>query len=238
LYEIDGLIRAPVALLAPINSATALAVGAAAIVIFALLWKRPSLRLWLMWCLAYLGALVVLDIQHSTGTIQVSRYLIPASPAVYAIIAGAVPANFRWLRHAIPAAVVCACLFFLPRAYYPLWKMAIDPNDPHDFRTAAALVERYQQPGDAMVIMNSRQGDYFLYVMYIGLAHYLPRMPEPTFIFEQPPAEAMLRQLQRFPRVWLVTGHNDRPDVNLVQMPDMKVIPLLPTAAAHAANSR
>ncbi len=75
--------------------------------------KRPDLLFWWLWTVGTIGVVVIADIVHHSTMVGVLRYVFLASPAVYAILATAVPGRLGGVVAGVM--LVCAAVYGLAR---------------------------------------------------------------------------------------------------------------------------
>ena len=179
-------------------------------VVVLLLRRRPDLRLWALWLAAALLPLAVADLIGSTKMLFHLRYALFAAPAVYALIAAAVPANWSrgWTPHVLPAAaLVLALATFRPydtvRAPWP---------------ALGQLVDEEMSPATPMCFYsNGADGSgWYAPTMLLGASHYSKTWPRPAVILTAPADDHLLRALSARAEpaggdVWLVclSGETD-----------------------------
>src|SRR5439155_10798706 len=129
----------------PMSTSLAVAAIGAAAYLLALLLprRRPQLSLWGLWLWLTIAPLAVLDLVRGTKHLEFVRYTLLASPAMYALLAGALPASSGKLRHLPPLLTALACAMALPAAYSTWWKA--------DWRALAAVLDREARASDVIV---------------------------------------------------------------------------------------
>ena len=168
------------------------AVGAlfylSAILIFV---RRPQLRLWVLWLSCSIGIVVAVDLLRSTAQLGLVRYTLFATPALYVLIAAAIPRGpWRW---APPALAVIAAMLSLRSAFVPGWKTDLQP--------AVQVAGNSLQPDDGLVIIGSdpiNDG-----VLFAAFQHYLPKMPV-SAVLTRSPDKPTLDRLRKCPKVLVV----------------------------------
>ena len=80
--------------------------------------KSPELLLWWLWTVCTIAVVVAVDFVHHTTMVGVLRYVFLAAPAIYAILATAIPARLRH-PHRLRSADLLGRLRLLPHADRP-----------------------------------------------------------------------------------------------------------------------
>jgi uncharacterized membrane protein len=164
---------------------------------FLFIRKKPAMLLLGLMILFTIGLVAVLDETNHTAQLSELRYTLPAAPAIFLLVSSLPLGNAKWLRHAIPAACVFACLFAIPRA-----RRAWDA----DWRITASALATRAHSGDAVVIVSGGHGDWYAGWLYLGVSHYIPDWPGPVVLLDRPPSAQLVENLRQHPRVWLVAG--------------------------------
>ncbi len=159
-------------------------------------FKRPELRLWVLWFVVTVGLIAGQDLVRSTTQLSLPRYLLFATPAEYVLLAGAMRGRWRWLP---PAAGVLTALLSLRSAYLPAWK--IDLRTPVEFTRL--------NPDDGLVI--SGPDTFFDGITYAAYQHYLPSMPAASVVLTKPADAATLDRLRRCRHLWVLWMWPGRP---------------------------
>ncbi|MFD5328308.1 glycosyltransferase family 39 protein [Streptomyces sp. NPDC127092] len=158
--------------------------------------------------------LILWTVSHGDVSYFYFRYLLFTLPA-WAVLAGAA------LRTVRPRAVVAVLLAALALLTLPEQRALREPYAHFwhgvDYRGAAATIERYHRPGDAVVY---DRGDDYWRLLDAGVRHYLPDDLRPRDVFlarsaadradlwaTECPAPA--RCLRGEPRIWLVVPAGD-----------------------------
>ncbi|MFD7979943.1 glycosyltransferase family 39 protein [Streptomyces sp. NPDC059071] len=173
-------------------------------------------RAWLlaMTASAVAPPLILWTVSHGDVSYFYFRYLLFTLPA-WAVLAGAA------LRTVRPRAVVAVLLAGLALLTLPEQRALREPYAHFwhgvDYRGAAATIEKYHRPGDAVVY---DRGDDYWRLLDAGVRHYLPDELRPRDVFlarsaadradlwaTECPAPA--RCLRGEPRIWLVVPAGD-----------------------------
>ncbi len=194
-----NLCRLPVRWVADVRSPAA-AAGGVLLLLPPVAWvARPRLRLWVLWAAIPTAAVAATDLARSTVQLAWLRYTFFATPAVYVLVAAAVPRG-RW-RWAPPAVAVLAAVLALPAAYVPAWKI--------DLRTPAQTIGRRLGPADGLVVSGPDRG--LAAMTFAACQHYLPRVPAAAVVLTRPAGPAVLDRLRQCPHVWVIWMRPDRP---------------------------
>jgi uncharacterized membrane protein len=158
--------------------------------------RRPDLRLWITLAVCPVAMVAFADARGSTVELSWLRYTLMAAPAVYVLVAAAVPRG-RW-SFAPTAVAAMAALSSVQTAYVPSWKI--------DFSSPAALIAR-NYAGDALVI--SGPSPVQSSIAFAAFQHYLPAVPDPSMILTKPMPPALVNRL-RGRHVFVVWQWQDR----------------------------
>lgn len=179
----------------------------------AVLYLLPLLRLWwrrdlLLWCLlgaATIGTVLISDLKDGTRALEMMRYTLAAAPAAYAIIAALlIDVPRRWLRHALPAVAVLACVLSIEEAYSRYWKP--------DLRGYAQLFAEDVGPNDIVLATALGPWDWYHPVLHSAITHYAlddAGRARPLVVLTKPPSPQLVAQLAKAPRVWIISGGED-----------------------------
>jgi hypothetical protein len=158
-----------------------------ALLAYALPWlpwrSRRDLLFWGPWLCSSVALVTTLDIVLGVGQLRWIRYTLLASPAVYALVAAALPARAGWMRHVPPTLAAAFCLALLPRAYEPL-------HPP--WREIGGLLRLAAEPGDTLVFVAQ---DIPSRYAFRALSHYGYPISRRVVFLEQPAGPSTLRQL-------------------------------------------
>jgi hypothetical protein len=157
-------------------------------------WKRhPSLLLWWLWVICVPGFLLIWDSIRGTHFTTVTRYVLLASPAIYAIFA---TPFLTTLGKLVPLAFVIAV------AISGLTRWQDGPQGVKDFRVAARWIQDDIPPGDPVILLGGP--DHESAFNYFAIAHYAGDWHRPVALLEHPASPALLAQLASYPRVWIL----------------------------------
>lgn len=160
--------------------------------------KSPEMLLWWLWAVGTIGVVTAADlIRHST-MVGVIRYVLLASPAVYSILATAIPRRLGMLASSL--ILICAAVWGAAR-------VQVGPEPGEDWKTMARLIDRAAGPHDVVALLGFYRGepsfDYFV------ITHYVGDWKRPVIFLSAPPSPREIAQLAARPRVWMVGHHPD-----------------------------
>lgn len=157
--------------------------------------KSPELLLWWLWTVCTIAVVVAVDFVHRTTMVGILRYVFLAAPAIYAILATAIPARLG---------VLTASLLLICSAVYGFSRMQTGPEAVEDWKEMSHLIDRTVGPHDIVALIgyypNEPAFDYFV------ISHYTGPWKRPVIFLMNPPGSEIQSQLARAPRVWMV-GH-------------------------------
>lgn len=162
----------------------------------ALAARRRETRLWTFTTVGLLAPLVVLDLALSVRQLAVTRYGLVAGPGLCMLVATAWRHTTK-RAHLLPGLVALLAISSLPRAYVP--------RKP-DWRGFAALLHEMASPGEPLVLLSTKRGDYRY--IYVALAHYLPRRSFPVMVVSNGPSGSDRASLIDSGTVWAVGEAN------------------------------
>jgi hypothetical protein len=160
--------------------------------------KSPEILLWWLWAIGTIGVVAIVDLVHHSTMVGVLRYVFLASPAVYAMLATAIPGRLG----GITAGVLLGCA-----AVYGASRVQAGPEPGEDWNVMAHLIDRHVAPRDVVALIGYYQNepafDYFV------IEHYVGEWRGPVIFLMGPPDERVCSQLAARRRVWMV-GHAAR----------------------------
>ena len=158
--------------------------------------RRRDLLLWWLWLIGYAGFITASDLLRGGRTLELIRYALPASPAAYVLVAGLLSdARSRWIRHAVPALLVIACLAALPAAYV---------RNKADWRGLAQFFASRVSDDDVIVVASGDRADWRARCMYLCLRRYAPQPALPVAFLSKPDPRVLERLAGK--KVWLLGG--------------------------------
>lgn len=179
--------------------------------------RGGGLAFWGLWLCATVGQLAALDLARGTTHLHFVRYVLPAGPAVFALVPTTLSAAARrlrpgwgWVAHAVPAAAALAAVAALPDVYRT-WRA-----DPAEM--VAALAPPLSS-ADLLVLAGPPRQLQFVGGQYLLLDRYLGPVPCPV-VFLTAPADATVRaRLRTCRRAWLFTSDEAGPTPYLPGVP-------------------
>lgn len=161
-----------------------------------LMRRQPGLRIW--WLLAICAMLLPLsaDLANRSRSLELLRYSLPASPAIFALAASLFNDRKGMIRHVIPAAMLLACMAGLLDAYER-------PQKP-DWRGLAADFDRVAAADEPIIAYYLDDRFWYSATMYAALAHNLPNSHRPLVVLTGPPSESLRKALAAYPHCWLL----------------------------------
>jgi hypothetical protein len=170
-------------------------VGAACYLLPWLLRRRPELLVWGVW-LASVAALVGgLDLARTTRHLTLLRYTCLVAPAVCALLASVSCSRWRWLRNAVPAAVLLLCALGRPT-----------PVEEPDWRSFGRTVEDVVGRNEPLVFFGGPQRAwYFGGVLQLGASFHADVWPRTVLRKTSDAAPISLADLGSG-TAWVVSG--------------------------------
>ncbi len=159
-----------------------------------LAWRRPSTRLWALVGLGSIAYAAAVDIAWGSAQLQFSRYVLPATPALCAMIAGA-RFGTGGLRHLAPAGAAALLALVLPRVW--------EPQRP-PWREWGELFRQVAPSEDVVAVWQPgalRKGTLLLLQTYAW-------SPDRKVMMLEPPLDAEGRRALG-KRFWLVSSRQD-----------------------------
>jgi hypothetical protein len=128
--------------------------------------------------------------------VGVLRYVFLASPAVYAILATAIPARLG---------IATGFVLLLCSAVYGFSRVQSGPDPVEPWKSFAQYIDKTAGPHDLIAIIgyypNEPAFDYYV------ISHYIGRWKRPVIFLMGPPGDEIKSQLGAAPRVWMI-GHS------------------------------
>jgi uncharacterized membrane protein len=179
----------------------------AASALFVLVFIGPLARkhnlMWWFWVAGSISLVLVADIHRHSVLMRLDKYVLPAAPAIYALLAGSVGRRIGWI---VPVAILfCTICFGVARVqqgpdFEPESTMQLEEH-----RHSAQILRANAKQGDVVVILGEfpmESGfNYFL------LGHYAGDLPVRVVLLDMPIGEELKQQLLSSQRVW-VMGHD------------------------------
>jgi uncharacterized membrane protein len=147
--------------------------------------KRRDALLWSLWFVAASLPTLCVDLARGSLRLNVLRFTILASPAIYALLAD-LTSRLRppALRHLLPATALLSCALATPLAY--------DHSALPDWRRVASKIAAVARPGDLIVIAPTTSDADVCHMWAMLATHYLSPMPGPLMILTAPHDSATL----------------------------------------------
>jgi hypothetical protein len=182
------------------NGSWPLVLGIAAIVYLLpliTLRSRPELLLWWLWSVCGIGLVLGFDIARHSTLLSITRYITPAAPGVYALLAAPLPTR---IGKSVPWIVLAGVLI------YGIDYCQMGPPDAPNVRIISDMVKREASPGDVVIVT----GDYYFAgamgppLTYFVVSHYAGPWSVPVVFGTAEITRSVQIQLQRFHRIWVV----------------------------------
>lgn len=162
-------------------------------------WRRPGLRLFAFWAAGAIGLVAAIDASLGTLQLNAMRYVLPAAPAVWALLgAGELPG--RW-RRAVPVVALAVLVLFLPAAYQPA-----KPG----WRDYARIIDRAVRPGEVIAMTYGENGPRWAFQ---ALLHYAWSPSRAFMMLSERPSPRQIETLRARGVCWLLTANQPGPEV-------------------------
>jgi hypothetical protein len=162
-----------------------------------MLRRRPYLLLWWLWIGCEVGLVLVIDLRRHSTLLTISRYVVPAAPGLYAILAAPLPGRIGKL---VPWVILAGVLVFS----VDYWQ--VGPPTSQDLVSISNRVAREALPNDVVIVT----GNYYFAgghgppLTYYVIAHYAGPWKEPVVFGTSLFSREVQLQLKRFRRIWVV----------------------------------
>jgi len=162
-----------------------------------MLRRRPYLLLWWLWIVCGTGLVFLIDLARHSTLLTVTRYVVPAAPGFYAILAVPLPGR---IGKSSPWIILAGALVF----GVDYWQAG--PPDSPDFKIISNFVRREISPGDLVIVT----GDYYFAgdlgppLTYFAIAHYAGPWSGPVIFGTARISDREQLRLRRYRRVWVV----------------------------------
>jgi hypothetical protein len=160
-----------------------------------MLRKHPRMLLWCLWLAGTAGAVALLAALSRGHHIEHVRYILPAGPAVFLIIASLLADRRGWLRHVLPAAAVLFGLLGLSVTYKQ--RLFAEVN------IYARILEQTARPGDLLAFVSDEDRDWYS-GQYMTYSYYAKTLPRPVLLLTAPPSPELLAQIRQYPGVTIM----------------------------------
>ena len=171
-------------------------------------WRwQPGLLLWWLWAIGSVAVVAMLDLSRHSVLVSVDKYVLLASPAVYAIFAAPFPTR---LGRLVPFALLLGTIGYGIQQ----WQTIQQPWERT--RAAATLVSQHVQPGEPVIFSGNYSTQPAFEYFYI--AHYRGEWSNPIVLITGPQVSDWKRlshPLANYPRFWMF----EPPQVNHASLP-------------------
>lgn len=171
-----------------------------AVLVVALMFRlrrRPELLIWILWAGGILLSVAMIDLLRDSALLQIMRYTVLASPAVYALLAAARLPQLKSFSSLIPIAVIAALaladLKWISRGLIPR----------QDFKQLAEIVDAHALPDELLVFYND-SGWVAPGVWYVGYKYYSPNSHHPWALIRHSATNDFLHQISARKSIWLI----------------------------------
>ena len=154
--------------------------------------RYPHLLLWWLWVICVPGFLVGWDLFRHTHFISVTRYVLLASPGIYAIFATPFPTRIGKL---VPAAFVLAA----GASAFARWQTG--PQITPDIRAAAHWIETDVPRGDPVILFGGPESEPSF--DYFAIAHYAGEWNRPVVLLQNPADTSLRNSLTSHRQAWI-----------------------------------
>ena len=172
----------------PFKNSTAIAVVGAIIYVLPipLLRRRPDLLLWWLILTVLVGTLACGDLLHGTWTVGVTRYILPATVAVYALVVGlsSTLLRGRMMAMMIPA---IAGVMTLNQAY---------STETPDMRRLSAYTLDHYRNGELLAFYHSKNFAWGDRALFMEINHYAGPWKPSIVLLDQTNNAAMAGQIR------------------------------------------
>ena len=153
-----------------------------------LLMRRRDMLLWVVWLGTIVGFFVCTDLLRRSVYLQYLRYPILASPAVYAMIAGA--------RKPVAMVALAGCL------YLAVTRAIVGVPAKGDWRQLSEVLETYVPQDQVLAVYYA---DPFVSpgLWYMAQRYYQPESNRPWLLLRSPADEKLRADLRARGTVWL-----------------------------------
>jgi hypothetical protein len=160
--------------------------------------RHPQLLLWWLWVICVPGFLLAWDSIKQTHFTSVTRYVLLASPAIYAIYATPLPTK---LGNFVPLAFVFAAI----TSAFAHWQAGPAPTD--DLRAVARWIASDIDHQTPVLIHGGPNSEPSF--LYYAIAHYAGDWQNPVALVDSSPTMALQAELANYPRVYILTSSAD-----------------------------
>jgi hypothetical protein len=166
------------------------------------LHRRPHLLIWWCWVVGTVISVTIYDAVSHSWLSGYAKYTFILTPALYALLAEPLPWP-GWRGWVVPAILVASVAVFANERWHE------GHGAQEDWRSVALAADR-AGPRDPLVFYPSSFWSSPAF-WYMAFDHYVPSSCRPIMMLNGPADENALRQLSKYPRVWLI-GPNPMQD--------------------------
>jgi uncharacterized membrane protein len=163
---------------------------------------HDAVWLWLLWILGIVGSLAALDLVRSTHHLAFTRYSMLASPALYALLVGAVERGKAWWsKYAVPVGTLLITIAMIRTGY---------GRRNADVRATAAYLSSIATKDEPILIVSPNPQGRDGQMLYVGLDLYDKDLfPRPFIILTRAPSRELLEALGSASSAILITWELD-----------------------------
>jgi hypothetical protein len=180
-------------LVEPGSETLAVAIAIIVILVPAMRLSRRAVLFWWLWVICTVGLVAAVDLVRGSVLVSVSRYVFLASPGVFALLCSWV--SIRLGRFVLGAAFLSSIIFGVAR-----WQAG--PSFSDTTADVARVMKQMVPSGDVVIVTGHFPTEPAF--RYILISHYLGNWINPLVLLSEAPSDALDRQLQRYPHVWVV----------------------------------
>jgi len=159
--------------------------------------RRRGLLLWWLWIACEIGLVLLIDVFRHSTLLTISRYLIPAAPGLYALLAVPLPGR---IGKCSPWIILIGTMIFA----VDYWQTG--PPVSQDAASLSNLVRQDVSSGDLVIIV----GNYYYPtdegppMTYFVIEHYGGPWSGPVVFGTGRISDQIQRELLRYRRIWIV----------------------------------
>lgn len=204
---IDRLAQLPNRMLSNTNETAPLPLIAGLLFLFLpamIALRRREALLWILVLFCLIGSVFAIDLIRHTSQLHYVRYVLTATPALYALLVTAGGrSKLRWI---IPPLIAFAAATSLPYVVWPYH------HDADDWRAIANRINNSTRPDELLVFHGTGKGLPSSRALLLCVSRYL-NTPHPIMIIDddRPSAQATALLAQR-DHFWLISKHETEAD--------------------------
>jgi uncharacterized membrane protein len=157
--------------------------------------RRPQLLIWWCWMVGTVVSVTLYDAVSHSWLIGYTKYTFILTPALYVLLAEPLPWP-GWRGWVVPAILVASV------AVYANERWRDGPGAREDWRSVA-LAANHAAPHDPLIFYPSAFWGSPAF-WFMAFDHYVPDSQRPIMMLKGPADQSALRQLAKYPRVWLI----------------------------------